>query len=344
MIAIKYFGAGLFVLLAGTANVLFAMQLGHGQVDTAFWIGVAVASATWTVCGLDAVAAQRKAGNHVRACAASMLLCCALGYDVLAAYGLSRAEQRQATALQDTYASHLADLKRVVGIKQSELAATPAGSPAQAQALMNAVSVQPETCAEVTGANKYSRATADRIRSACERRAEALSAIAAAQTRQRAETALQDAQRRLVAAMSAPPAHDARAELLPAYAVAWAPVLLITAGALLSGFAVGSPQAPRIANATHGDIDATPLQAEVANQPALIDELPVLKLEQLHKASDADIAPLERTPEGYIRGTQRAIAEKLGEKLSSVNRALKHLHQLGRLELDTRNKTAFRFV
>ena len=305
MLFLSLIPATMFLGLAGYANVLFAVSLSSDVHAQRFWIGVAIASTLYTVTGLSTFARQWPV-NRPRAIAAGSLLLLALGYDALAAYGLSRAEQARAELLASNAARSLSESVQLVTSAEQDVARY-ANAPTIAEALAA------ETRARNTREHK-----------------EAAAMLVLARERARLAGVLEDARRARDAKNLLAP--DARAELLPPALVAWMPVVLVTLGALVGLFSVERPRVP-----------AAPPRA-IEQAPPVVE--PVKEAEDASAALlglyRSPPKPLRVDEAGWLRGTQREMAAQLGVKPSRLNRLLHQAAKDKAIALDTSEGTAFK--
>ena len=305
---LSYVPATLFLLLAGYANVLFALSLSKVQHIQLFWVGVAVASTLYTVTGLSLCAAQWRRREYARCFCAGMLMLGAVAYDGLAAYGLSRAEQLAASA-------EVARQQRALDAAQGRLDV----AKSDLKAVISAPSVQ-RARVDVTAAK--SRAEKDA----------AARALASALDKESLASRVATLESEY-AAMQAP-APDARAELLPAQWVAWGPVVLVTLGALVGLYSIEAPRpAPREKPAPRAPVPA-PEASPVPRRAASADTEALLTLCSLPDA-DADA-------DGWLRMSQRRLASLLGVSAPKANRVLRKAAAEQAIELATSGGTAFR--
>lgn len=314
MLFLAYIPALGFVVLAGYANVLFAMQLSDAQHVQLFWIGLAIASTLYTVTGLSVFAAQVRGERRARALAALALLGLAISYDALAAYALTRAEQEAATATVAAKQRAIASADDRLSRLQADLAKVQDAPPAE-----------------------VAKAFAAGARKAADK-ASAAEGLAKAVARDRLLVELQEAQR---ARDALPPAvADARGELLPRQLVAWGPVLLVTLGAILGLFSLERPAPVRRE------------PAPPAKRPEPVSAPPATPepVQDAETRQSADLIQLYRAPpaslvvdkDGWLRGTQRAIASALGVGPAKLNRILHKAASERSIDLDTGAGTAYR--
>lgn len=304
MLVLSYVPALLFLALAGAANVLFALSLSVEPRMQLFWIGAAVSSTLWTVAGPSTVQRQLASREYVKGCTAAVLLALALGYDALAAYGLSRAEQRRETATTSALSRALDTAERDEAEAARRLAAvTPALPVGIAQAALDTAKgakAHAEATRDLARAREHATASAD-LRASRERVAAAISAIEQA-------------------------SQDARTDVLPPGLVAWLPVVLVTLGALGGLFSV-TGRAPPI-----------PVQPEAPREPAA-EPASVDLLSRLYRSRPS---PLRVDADGYLRGTQRQMAAQANMSPPKFNRLLHAAAEQGAIALDTSDGTGFK--
>jgi hypothetical protein len=316
---LAYLPAVLFLALAGWGNVLFARTLSTDVALQRFWIMVAIASTLWTVCGLSVVSSQWRAGNRTRSATAAALLGLALGYDALAAYGLSRAEL-------DTARGTVAEQQRRIDAAEAPLR----DAREALSGLRGALSVDQAQARQRAARTKADKAAAE-------------VALADAREKVRLEALLPklEATRN---ALQLPQPRDARADVLPAELVAWGPVVLVTLGALLGLYSLEAPirVAPVSLVKAPEHAAEPPISSPVANDdaPAAVPLSP--EAAALVALAADPPAPLAADGAGWVRASQRALARMLGTNPTRCSRAIRDAEAAGVLEVDTTDGTAIR--
>jgi hypothetical protein len=346
--------ATLFVLCGGTMNLAFATSLGTDEITKYCWAALSVGATLYTLAGLDLAHRAFRQRERARGVAATAVLLFALGYDVLSAYSFS-ARQHEST-------SHIAaEATRKYETAKAELFRAEADLAEYADAQPLEVAKQHERSMQqqvetLPSATKCARPP-DKLRLTCEHRAVLAEGLRKAEaTRVRA-----DAKVRLAAAVEAartalnnapaPQAPDPRAQLLGEAGAEWLPVLLLTFGSLLGFFAsqvpgeaTAEPRAKRrVANLIHR-LTAESNHDQIMKAPTTITPAPRAQSVQAHvklvegltalEAADRLPVGLTRDEEGYIRGTQRALAAATGLRHApAFTRAVKRASDDGMVEL-----------
>jgi hypothetical protein len=335
LLIIGYLSAFSFAVLVGVSNWLFADVIATSTESLWFWRAVAVASTAYSAAGWSLLAAQLRRRDYARSIAVGLCLASALGYDVIASYGLSRAEQQRASIVSDKAAHTLAAATADVANTQRKLAAyADAGSTQEAEAAHKLASsrVTMLQCAEVTGTNALKTADATRIRAACAALEVASVAYARAVSRDRLEAYLIVQRERL--ANAAPPAlTDARVELLGS-AAPWLPVLLLSIGATLGLYSTE--------HSTKVHPVVLPKPELTAPKLVVSDSVPVQKAAVTHDDVLTKLGRIKPEADGWIRASQRRLADLMGMSAPQVGRALRDKARDGAIELDTSKGTAIR--
>lgn len=296
----------LFIVIAGASNVLFAWGLSADPIGRGFWVAIAVASALYTTQALAVLAKQLKARDWARAFAAFVLAIATLGYDVLAAYGLSRDEQSRLEFAAGKDLSRVASVRRDLEAAESLLADYAKTPPTiEARGKLNACrrncESQKTTLAEAEGRDK-AKADAERLR-------------------------------KDLAALEAPTNGDARTAVIGSELAAWLPVLLVTLGSLLGGFSAGATPPKPAAIAAPEPLKPAPVAAP---EPPAHPIVP--KLRRVAEAPPDGV----QVEEGWIKGSQRKLAVAIGTAPSRLNAQLRDAAEAGAIELRTDGGTAVR--
>lgn len=292
----------LFILIAGASNVLFAWSLSADTIGRGFWVAIAVASALYTTQSLSVLVRQLKARDWARAFAAFVLALGTLGYDVLAAYGLSRAEQSRLEFAAGKDSSKVKSVRRDL------------------EAAENALAGYAKTPPTIEAKGKLS---------ACKRNCESQkAAVAEADGRDKLRQDVTKLRTEL-ANLEAPTSGDTRSGLIGPELAAWFPVLIVTLGSLLGGFSAGQSTAP----------EPPKSEPSPAPEPLQSDAHPIVPKLRRVAAAPPEGVQIEK---GWIKGSQRKLASAIGTAPSRLNAQLRDAAEAGAIELRTDGGTAVR--
>lgn len=298
----------LFVLTAGASNTIFAWGLSSDPIGRCFWVAIAVASALYTTQALSVLARQLTARAWWRAAAAVVLACATLGYDVLAAYGLSAAEQSRLSFTTERDTSQLSAARRDLVTAERALA------------------VRSDVPPTVEAKGRLA---------ACRRDCAAHKAVLAAAEGRDALRAEVDHLRAALTQMRAPAAGDKRSALIGPELAAWLPVLIVTLGSLLGGFSASAAPKPDAVAAPETP-EPAPVAAPEQIAPDAHPLVPKLRRVAENPPDGIHIA------EGWIVGSQRKLATAIGTAPSRLNAQLRDAAESGAIELRTDGGTAVR--
>lgn len=305
---LAYAAVWMFIALAGASNIAFALTLSPELLTRGFWVAIAVASALYTTRALPVLAQQLKTRAWGRSLAACVLAVATLGYDVIAAYGLSQAEHSRMNFTASKDAGRVAAVRRDLKTAEDGLTARAATPPT------------------VEAKGKLS---------ACRKQCDGARAIVAeAEGRDELRNRV-DQLRKDLAGLEAPSAGDTRSNLLGHELTVWLPVLLVTLGSLLGGFSV-EPSKPSSESPAPSPQAATEPPAPSPQAAAAHPIVP-----KLRSVAEAPPAGVE-VHKGWIKGSQRKLAAAIGTPPSRLNRDLRDAAAAGVIELRTDDGTAVR--
>lgn len=309
---LAYAAVWMFVALAGASNVAFALTLSPELPTRGFWVAIAVASALYTTRALPVLAQQLKTRAWGRSLAAFVLAVATLGYDVIAAYGLSQAEHSRMDYTANKDAGRVAAVRRDLKAAEDGLSARAATPPT----------------VEAKGKLAACRKQCDGARTL----------VAEAEGRDELRNRV-DQLRKDLAGLEAPSAGDTRSNLLGHELTVWLPVLLVTLGSLLGGFSVepSKPSSEPPAPSPQAAAEPPKPNTQAAVEPPTAHPI-VPKLRSVAEAPPAGV----EVHKGWIKGSQRKLAAAIGTPPSRLNRDLRDAAAAGAIELRTDDGTAVR--
>lgn len=352
---LAFTATGVFAIVGGTMNVLFARTLGSDVLTTYCWCALSIGATLYTVSGADIIARAWQQRHRARALAASAILLLSLSYDVLAAYGFAATQLSRTSHEADRTIRVYRDAEAAVRRAQADLEpylSAPDLDVARAaeQTIVDEIAGLDRIPGITTKAGLCVRPATSGAIKACPRRLELADALrTASTTRARAEakarlsSVLSAAQARL-SATSAPRPRDPRAAVLGGLATELLPVALLTLGALL-GFFAASAGAPQPLTPAAPEPAAKPIRPSVPlpiPAAALTPSRPAKPGAEKLALTLAGLSAHATPPAGilidaagWIHGSQRALAHAAGFKtISGFHRVLHDAAAAGDVELD----------
>jgi hypothetical protein len=371
----------LFVVVGGTMNVMFAGTLGTNDLQVWIWRAASLGATLFTMAGVPIFVRACRERNYHRAAATCIILALSLTYDILAAYGFAATQHTITSFTAHTTERQYEDARAAVDRIQKDL--EPYASAPDLQAAKQtetALKQDLATLDKLPGVLTphgpcYKPATKAAIAN-CPHREElaiqlrkATAARIAAEAKDRLTRDLDLATAHLNNTPAPRPA-DPRAQVLGSWLTEWLPVALLTLGALLGLYVVGSsaeqpravPGTPKAALKRHesdpvaalkrhesGPIAAQPRPRSAAPPPEPVRASAPARQSRAKPGTEKLIETIARltadtasAPDlyvdaaGWLRGSQRALARHAGYKtLSGFHRMLHDAAADGLLDLDT---------
>jgi hypothetical protein len=336
----------LFVGVSATFNVLFSLTLNEGgwhTIEGKAWVALGVAAALYSGLGLDIARTNFQRGAPSKGITALAFLIVALAWDARCAFGFASLEQDRARHhAQEDARKRDSATARVTAAKKALESYTDAPEPIAADAAVDVLAKR------TNDARCALRNLPGDQQELCDQLSEARIAAARAHAKTRLADALKTAESELDRA-PAPTPQDAFSELVGPTVAKWLPAIVLQLGTLLGMFAAAVPQKQRAGSpnlTTEPPSAPAPAETLTPQAPRALPQNPGSRLTTSNQGLVDAIAELITNPsqcppglgvdgDGWLTGSQRRLATKLGVPVSKLNIALRDAAKNHQLEMDT---------